>query len=114
MGSVEDPGYPSPEIEGPTIDLALGENTYVFTWHDTLVRKFLIGEGEFDHLLHLMPDGTYLFLFLDGEDGSELKNRLDEHSFPVRVDPVLDESTIETYAKRQAADLDTEIYQEFS
>lgn len=106
-------GYSSPETESPIFDLTLDGEVYSLTWHNTLLRTFLFGHGEFDHLLHQLPDGKYLFIFLDSEDGNKLRQQLEEMRYPIRTDPILDEETIEMYVKRQASQLENELAQEF-
>lgn len=112
MATPEDLGNFSPGAS-PEIPLTLGEDVYTLNWHNTLVRKFLTGEGQYDHLLHHLPDGQYLFLFLDSEDGIKLKEQLEEGLYPVRTDPILDKDTIEMYVNRQASLLESELGREF-
>lgn len=114
MAHPEDLSPETPSAESPEIDLTIDDERYTLTWHNSLVRKFLVGEGEYDHLLHQLPDGKYLFLFLDGEVGVELRNHLEENSYPHRIDPVLDDETIKLYVRKQTMGLDEEIKREFS
>lgn len=111
------PEESSPEIPSagsPEIDLTIDGERYTLTWHNTLVKKFLVGEGAYDHLLHQLPDGKCLFIHLDGKVGMEVRNLLEENSYPHRVDPLVDDETVELLVREQTANLDEEIKREFS
>lgn len=109
----EDSSPELPSTNSPEIDLIIGGEKYTLTWHNSLVRKFLVGEGVYDHILHRPPDGRDLFVFLDGEVGQQLRDLLTENSYPHRIDPILDNQTIEFYTRMQTASLEEEIKREF-
>lgn len=105
---------PQPEYSGPTIDLAVGERTYELTWHNTIVRTFTVGDGMYDHAIHKMPDGQLVAFSLRQENLQEIVTLLEEAQFPRRIDPYLDEPTLNWYTSIEASDMDSELEQLFS
>ena len=90
-----------PESDMPSVELTIGEITYRLTWRDTLVRRFLVGGGEFDHFLHEVTkeDTIYVFFNSMGEDSGQVLSKLfEDNNFPTQTNPILDEVTIEWYS----------------
>lgn len=86
------------------LELRFGDEVKVFTGEDTLVRRFLQGDGEFDHCVHVTAEG-FMVAFTPTREALE---RFVELGFPVRVDLEIDDATMEHYARIQAAHMDEE------
>ena len=84
------------------IELFVGGAVRTFTGDNLLVRRFIQGDGEFDHCVHITPDQR-LIAFTPTSQAMEELLRL---GFPVRVDETIDEATIEHYARVQAEHMD--------
>lgn len=102
------------DAEKHCLNLTVGEHEYSLTWSNTLVRKFLVGDGDYDHILHEASDDEVFYLFFNGETGADIRDFLEEHDYPYRVDPVLDDVTIDLYTESQAMRLEEEIKTELS
>lgn len=103
-----------PEADQPGVDLRMGEVHYQLKWKDTLVRQFLVGDGEYDHLIHNIDAGTSIFLFFGQlQTGDELKEMLAGYSFPIRVDPILDEQTINFYSRVESGSFEDQFHRAF-
>lgn len=89
--------------------ITMGEQSYGLTWHNTTVRKFKVGDGEYDYVLHQLEDGSFLYFFLNDKNATGIREFLEENDYPYRMDPALDQETIELYTRTQLSRLDDEI-----
>ena len=97
-----------PEDAMPYLDLIIDDVSHRLTWENTLVRKFAVGSGDFDHMLHQVAEDQSIYIFLNhSEAGVEIKGHLEENSFPIRYDPILDDGTIELYARMESKSIDS-------
>ncbi len=87
------------------LELRFGKEVKTFNGEDTLVRRFAVGDGTYDHCVHILPSGNTVAF----TPTREALDRFVELGFPVRDDNELDEATIEHYARVQAAHIDEEI-----
>lgn len=88
--------------DSPIINVVItyrGEDVNVgLNWSNTLIRRFRVGDGIYDHLVieigedfvSTKPDGSFIEMLID----------LD---YPLRFDPCLDEEAIESIALFESA-----------
>src|SRR4051812_14813839 len=79
----------------PEIKVIVEGKQYILTWNNTLIRRFHVGGGEFDHVVVMLDKTSVLPIFLDQDDGESLRETLEENMFPIRFDPELDNDTID-------------------
>lgn len=102
------------ERDMPSMDLIIDEEKYHLTWSNTLVKKFLIGNGTFDHFLHTPPEEPNIFVFFDQtEAGEAVKEFLENNNFPVQIGPILDKQTIVLYSQIHSNKIDSELHDIF-
>ncbi|MBX4197645.1 hypothetical protein KW801_03790 [Candidatus Saccharibacteria bacterium] len=103
-----------PEAEMPHLDLIVDGQNYQLTWKNTLIRKFLVGGGKFDYfLLDLQDDPPFYLFFERAEAGEGIKDFLERYTYPVQVDPILDDLTINLYSRVNTNHLDDELHDTF-
>ena len=105
-----------PEEERPIIKFIINKTLYILSWENTMVRKFKVGEGQFDYFIHDAPDGGGIYVFFRHLDDNEYEYRrmFDDYGFPEMISPILDEDTIALYARMEGGDaLDREFHSEF-
>lgn len=105
---------PQPEYSGPVVELRIGECRYELTWYNTIVRTFTVGDGEYDHAIHRLPNGQMVGFPLRQGNLQEFAAALEERQFPRRIDPYLDGSTLDWYTYMEASDMDRELENLFS
>ncbi|HUD05380.1 MAG TPA: hypothetical protein VMR18_00450 [Candidatus Saccharimonadales bacterium] len=97
-----------PEYTGPTVEFDLGEETFSLTWGDTVLRTFFLEEGEYDHILHSLPDGRFIAFSIKMLGLEEVKELLIEKNYTQKKSPTLDQPTIDWYVRMQAREIDAE------
>lgn len=108
MSAPENIGDFLPEAS-PVVNLKLGNEEYSLSWDNTLLRTYLVGDGQYDHLIHQTPNGDHLFFLFDGDEGDMLKAYLEQNRFPIRVDPIVDGPTRDRFIDRQMFQLEKEL-----
>lgn len=90
--------WPVTSEENPGVDINIGDEQYVLKWEDTTIRTYRVGDGEFDHIHHRLPDNKILILFNAMEDVPELVEILEGMNYPQRVDPVPEDIILHYYS----------------
>lgn len=80
----------------------------VITPYNTIIRKFTVGGGEYDHLLISTSSEGGIISFLDKLDDPNLIEKLKEANVLIVPVPELDDFTIEAYVRDQTDDLASE------
>lgn len=99
-----DPFHPN-EPKNTEVQIRFGEEIRTFTPRDTMIRRFVQGDGEFDHCVYRDSQGRF-FAFTPHPDAMEA---LIQAGFPIHVDETIDDNTITHYSKVQAAQIDDEL-----
>jgi len=86
----------SPNGESPMIGVNFGNEKFIMTENDTLLRFFDVCDGMFDHVAHRTADGRYIAFIPDREVLEEML----ETGFPTHTDQVVDSPTISWFADR--------------
>jgi hypothetical protein len=100
----------NPEISGfgkrvsPELQITAGDFELVLTWHNTQLNVYNEGDEMFNHVIHDSQYGRHM-LFVD----SEMCDLLIDREFPHFIRPIVDEETIQMYAKIHAAAADCEL-----
>jgi hypothetical protein len=80
-----------------------GVRELCFRWNNTVVRKFRVGDGEFDHIEYRGGESLVIVFFDQLHDvGFDLKNMLLENDYSVRIDPILTEEADMRILDRQS------------
>lgn len=95
------PENPSAARISPEIEFSYGEIESTMMWGNTLIRRFYEGEGAFDHVCHKLEDGRYIAF----QPSPALLEQLITDRFPSRLDPIVDEATIQWYAQVMSNEL---------
>jgi hypothetical protein len=91
---------PQSEDVGPEIPISYEGQEYLFRHDNTIMRRFTIGDGVFDHALHAPDEVSILPIFFDQPDGKKLKRLLLDEGFYMFVADELDQETIDLMARR--------------
>ena len=98
--------YGNPEYDGPSISYEVDGIPTELTWKNTVLRTFLVGDGAYDHIEYTDQDGVLKGVLLDYVDGEKIKEELRERSYPIRIDPIIDEATKQWFTELQARMID--------
>lgn len=90
------------EPETIEVKIRVGGEIRTFTPRDTMIRRFVQGDGEFDHCVYRDPEGRF-FGFTPYPEAMEA---LVQAGFPIHVDETIDDNTITHYSKVQASQID--------
>jgi hypothetical protein len=66
------------------------ETTLQLRWDNTMIYKYRVGDGKYDHIEHHSDDGgSYQFL-LDDEGLSGLREKLEQYGYPCVLSPFVE------------------------
>jgi hypothetical protein len=91
---------PRPE-DYPEYKLMIESTELSLRWDNTLIRRFVVGDGVFDHVLHVPSEGQALAIFLTAKEITEAIPYLEDNQYPCRTDPLPDEAVQDFYATVQ-------------
>lgn len=99
MSSPENESFLPPREDWPEVLLSQDGKEYLLRWDNTEIRKFKVGDGAYDHILHQLSEGEVMFLFLSEMDDPSIVTQLEESDFAITISPILDETTISLYSQ---------------
>jgi hypothetical protein len=76
-----------------SIEMAFNDIVLQLRWDNTVVYKYTVGEGTYDHVEHRAEGGETYQFFLD--DIEELRDDLERYGYPYSVAPYVQEDLIE-------------------
>lgn len=88
-----------------TIELRFGDVVRTFTTDDTVIRKFVKGDGVYDHCVYTTQDRKTIAFTPTPEAMQDMIDR----GFHVHVDKTPDPATIEHFIGVQSAHIDDEL-----
>jgi hypothetical protein len=97
-----------PESERPEFHITINGEYLRLGWDNTLIRRFLVGNGEFNHLVIETSPDEGLFVLFSQLDDTDLIEQLEAANYPFQVNPILDERTIALFARAQTTGLESE------
>jgi len=97
----EEPSWLPAAEEYPVFELELEEVAYTFKWENTLIRRYGVASGQFDHILHLPDEGDAVAIFLTHPDVTDALNYLESNRYPSRMDPLPDANVLDLFATIQ-------------
>ena len=87
----------------PEVSVILDGEERTLTWDNTVVRKFTLGEGAFDHVVVDFDDYSGVFR------GDEIREMLIAMDFPLSISPTLKDEDIQIIAAWQMVQLGSEL-----
>lgn len=94
-------------FQSPVIEVQFEDETIEMRWENTLVCKYLVGDGEFDHVLVKQESHDPPWRIFKPTD--DLAKELEEKQYPYRVDPIVDRATQEWFVTVQLRELEEEL-----
>jgi hypothetical protein len=95
--------WPRTPEDDPGVDVHLRGEDLHFQWGNTTIRRYHVGDGEFDHLLYRPVDNENgLVIFMTQPDVGDLTELLESMNFPSRIDPIPEDIVLNLYAGMQS------------
>ncbi|MBX4201800.1 hypothetical protein KW803_02815 [Candidatus Saccharibacteria bacterium] len=87
--------YPSLPEPSPEIQATLEGTLFTLNRDNTLIRRFDVGDGDFDFIMHKYSDENIVVVRLSQIEDASLIETLEATGFLTRTDPSLDTQSLE-------------------
>lgn len=90
----------------PRLEVETPEGSFFLTPHDTFLRTFALGEGEFDHAIHIVPSSERSIAIFLADENPILREYLIENGYPSQEDEEPDAATYSYFDQARAKSMD--------